>query len=205
MCIVSSFFGSGYAGLGSSSETSGLGEHIIIKSTVDGETVYVIYAHLSSEQRDSNGNFNFKAKDTVEAGQQLGFVGNTGDSVGVTGIHLHFEVRDVNWNDLDPRGYLPETPTVDGINTANANHAGAIIYHPLPKDPKQPDRIRPSNPNVVNSSNSSTPASVSSVYSHNQYGSYQYRDFNSTVPKPKPKPIYTKNYGGYYYLYDKFA
>jgi murein DD-endopeptidase MepM/ murein hydrolase activator NlpD len=59
----------------------------------DGKVIYychLLARHVAESQR-------------VEAGQILGIEGSTGRS---TGIHLHFEVRDVSGNQLDPCAYL---------------------------------------------------------------------------------------------------
>jgi murein DD-endopeptidase MepM/ murein hydrolase activator NlpD len=56
---------------------------------------YSIYGHLN--------NVNVKEGDTVTAGQQIGNMGNTGNSYGT---HLHFEMRDSNDNNIDPMPYL---------------------------------------------------------------------------------------------------
>jgi murein DD-endopeptidase MepM/ murein hydrolase activator NlpD len=53
------------------------------------------YAHLSS--------INVQKGVTVKQGQEIGKVGNTGDS---TGDHLHFEIRK-NGADLNPLKYVP--------------------------------------------------------------------------------------------------
>ena len=80
------------------------GNYIIIKCNVDGETVYMYYAHLNS--------FNVKVGATVKTGQQIGTVGNTGNS---SGPHLHFEVRNSSKHygnignpTLNPYNYLPK-------------------------------------------------------------------------------------------------
>lgn len=59
----------------------------------DGTVFY--YAHLSA--------FSVRDGDTVQAGQQLGEVGSTGNS---SGPHLHFEVRDASNRHFDPMGLL---------------------------------------------------------------------------------------------------
>lgn len=59
----------------------------------DGMVIY--YCHLASRA--------VEAGQRVSAGQILGIEGTTGRS---TGIHLHFEVRDYNAQQLDPCDYL---------------------------------------------------------------------------------------------------
>ncbi|MGA9870492.1 MAG: M23 family metallopeptidase [Rhodococcus sp. (in: high G+C Gram-positive bacteria)] len=68
----------------------GYGNLVRVKS---GNTV-TYYGHQSS--------VGVNVGDTVEAGDQLGTVGNTGNS---TGPHLHFEVRN-NGSSVEPLGYL---------------------------------------------------------------------------------------------------
>ena len=62
--------------------------------------VYTVYKHLSSVV--------VKAKDTVKAGQLIGYAGNTGDS---KGAHLHYEVQEGNTivNPKSLRGLLGNT------------------------------------------------------------------------------------------------
>lgn len=68
----------------------GYGKTVRVKS---GNTV-TYYAHQSS--------VNVSVGDTVEAGDELGAVGSTGNS---TGPHLHFEVRN-NGSSIEPLAYL---------------------------------------------------------------------------------------------------
>lgn len=60
----------------------GYGNHVIIDH---GNGVQTLYAHLEY--------LDVKVGDAVEQGQVLGKMGHTGRVYGVTGIHLHFEVR----------------------------------------------------------------------------------------------------------------
>lgn len=56
---------------------------------------YTLYAHLDS--------VNVSLNQTVNAGQVIGVMGNTGNSYG---SHTHFEVRDTNNVKIDPTPYL---------------------------------------------------------------------------------------------------
>jgi len=70
-----------------------------IVQKIEGQDVWVIYAHLSKSL--------VKAGDKVTKGQHIGESGNTGNS---SGPHLHFENRDnIRWSkgtDIDPAGVL---------------------------------------------------------------------------------------------------
>ena len=99
--------------------TSSYGKHVIIKSVVDGKTVYIYYCHLAS--------YSVSKGQTVTAGQQIGKVGSTGNS---SGNHLHYEVRNANKSygslsnpTLNPHDYLPKRAiSVSGLkNASNAN------------------------------------------------------------------------------------
>jgi len=58
-------------------------------------SVFSIYGHLHDYAVRCGG--------YVDAGQVIGSVGNTGNS---SGSHLHFELRDANWNLLNPQSYV---------------------------------------------------------------------------------------------------
>ncbi|WP_078555776.1 murein hydrolase activator EnvC family protein [Bacillus alkalicellulosilyticus] len=73
--VVDSFYSSSY------------GNTVIISHMIDGRTVTTLYAHLEN-RAVSRGQ-------SVERGQFLGNMGNTGRS---TGPHLHFEVHEGPWN-----------------------------------------------------------------------------------------------------------
>lgn len=70
----------------------GYGNHVVIDH---GNGFVTLYAHLNS--------IFVKAGETVSAGQQIGTVGNTGNS---TGPHLHFEIRYQGYP-RNPYNYLP--------------------------------------------------------------------------------------------------
>ena len=69
------------------SYSSSYGNMVIISHVVNGKQVSTLYAHL--ERLDVS------AGQSVSKGQQLGLMGNTGQSFGA---HLHFEVHGGGWN-----------------------------------------------------------------------------------------------------------
>ncbi|MEJ1088930.1 M23 family metallopeptidase [Microbacterium sp. Mu-80] len=80
----------------SSESHYGYGVAVVIDSVVGGQRVSTLYAHMT------NGTRAVQAGQTVEAGQFIGKVGNTGRSFGA---HLHFEVE-VNGSRVEPIGWL---------------------------------------------------------------------------------------------------
>lgn len=80
----------------SSESYFGYGVAVVIDSVVGGKRVSTLYAHMV------NGTRAVQAGQTVEAGQFIGKVGNTGRSYGA---HLHFEVK-VNGSLVEPIGWL---------------------------------------------------------------------------------------------------
>lgn len=76
-------------------DSGGYGNYIMIDhGTFEGDHYVTLYAHMSSVAVSSG--------QTVKAGQTVGYVGATG---GVTGPHLHFEIR-VNGSPTDPMDYF---------------------------------------------------------------------------------------------------
>ena len=63
-------------------DSKGYGNFIIVKHDINGEVLYSAYAHLSKR--------NVQVGDKVKKGETIGLSGKTG---GVTGPHLHFEIR----------------------------------------------------------------------------------------------------------------
>ncbi|WP_349408758.1 M23 family metallopeptidase [Pseudalkalibacillus sp. SCS-8] len=83
--------------------SSSYGEVIIVRHSIKGEVHETLYAHMRSGTRK------FSVGDTVNVGDVLGLMGNTGE--GSTGQHLHFEIHDGTWNSsksnsVDPENYI---------------------------------------------------------------------------------------------------
>lgn len=80
--------------------SSSYGNCIFIAHSINGQVYTTVYAHLESRGVGSGA--------TVSKGQQIGYMGNTGQS---TGKHLHFEIHKGPWNAaksnaVNPMGYL---------------------------------------------------------------------------------------------------
>lgn len=76
------------------------GNVVFISHRINGQTYTTVYAHLSS--------YSVGTGQTVKQGQQIGIMGNTGDS---QGQHLHFELHAGQWNQsksnaVNPMPYL---------------------------------------------------------------------------------------------------
>ena len=74
------------------------GNQVRLTHEVNGETYETIYAHLNKFVPD------LKAGDTVKAGQQIGYMGSTGNS---DGVHLHLAVK---WLGSTAKGYKQTLP-----------------------------------------------------------------------------------------------
>lgn len=74
------------------------GHEVIIRGDLDGRTYR--YAHLRDTPLVKKG-------DHVRTGQQIGYVGATGNAASV-GCHLHFELRSPSGRLLDPQPFLHE-------------------------------------------------------------------------------------------------
>ncbi len=75
------------------------GNHVMISHSINGKTMTTVYAHLHSSPYVSVGQ-------SVSRGQQLGTMGNTGNSYGA---HLHFEIYNGVYNypyAVNPRQYI---------------------------------------------------------------------------------------------------
>ncbi|MBD1381413.1 murein hydrolase activator EnvC family protein [Metabacillus arenae] len=77
--------------------SSSYGNVVFLTHNINGKVYTTVYAHLSARQ--------VSAGQSVSKGQQIGLLGNTGDS---TGPHLHFEIHNGAWkNPVDPMNFLP--------------------------------------------------------------------------------------------------
>ncbi|WP_257391388.1 murein hydrolase activator EnvC family protein [Cytobacillus gottheilii] len=81
--------------------SSSYGNAIFVAHSIDGVVYTTVYAHLSSRSVGSGA--------VVSKGQQLGYMGNTGQSYGQ---HLHFELHRGQWNAsksnaINPVGIVP--------------------------------------------------------------------------------------------------
>lgn len=83
--------------LGNSPNQSALGTHVSIRHVIDGRMLVSVYGHLRA------GSTRFRPGDTVDSGDQIGLVGNTGRS---TGPHLHLEIRLNGVTPIDPLVWL---------------------------------------------------------------------------------------------------
>ncbi len=77
---------------------SGFGNAVVLEGVVGGAPIETAYAHMVPGSRL------VQAGETVKAGQQIGSVGNTGNS---WGNHLHIEVH-INGDLMDPIVWLAE-------------------------------------------------------------------------------------------------
>ncbi|PLR73740.1 peptidase M23 [Bacillus sp. UMB0728] len=81
--------------------SSSYGNVVFISHSIEGQVYTTVYAHLSSRSIGTGA--------TVSKGQQIGIMGNTGDS---QGQHLHFELHRGPWNAsksnaINPIGIVP--------------------------------------------------------------------------------------------------
>lgn len=75
------------------------GVHVTIQHDIDGVTFRSAYAHMQS------GSMTLQIGDTVERGQILGRVGNTGQSFGA---HLHFVIQTADGTFINPLTWMRE-------------------------------------------------------------------------------------------------
>jgi peptidoglycan LD-endopeptidase LytH len=72
---------------GHTSDTGSFGRVVVLKFSIALKDLYAAYCHLSNET--------VKIGDKVQAGDQVGFTGNSGNASSMKGLdqHLHFEIR----------------------------------------------------------------------------------------------------------------
>jgi murein DD-endopeptidase MepM/ murein hydrolase activator NlpD len=85
--------------VGSSVADGSWGTHVTIEHNVDGVVFRSSYAHMQS------GSMPLSLGDTVERGQVIGLVGNTGQSMGA---HLHFTIQTESGTFINPLPWLNE-------------------------------------------------------------------------------------------------
>lgn len=114
--LYSMFSGSVYAAVQSSGD---FGNYIIIQSQYEGETIYVLYAHLNSIEVQ-NG-------EQINTSSFIGLTGDTGNAAG-TEPHVHIEVRkNINehgYNNapaFDPENYMSTKFDESGNPTPPSN------------------------------------------------------------------------------------
>ncbi|MES9685843.1 peptidoglycan DD-metalloendopeptidase family protein, partial [Gottfriedia acidiceleris] len=81
-------------------KSSSYGNVVFVSHNIDGKVFTTVYAHMNS--------YNVSSGQTVSKGQQIGYMGNTGQSFGQ---HLHFELHAGAWNQsksnaVDPEKYI---------------------------------------------------------------------------------------------------
>lgn len=85
--------------VGSTVADGSWGTHVTIEHVIDGVVFRSSYAHMQS------GTMPFSVGDTVERGQVVGLVGNTGQSFGA---HLHFTIQTEAGTFVDPLPWMRE-------------------------------------------------------------------------------------------------
>ena len=115
-------------------EGSTAGEYITLEHDGTDSIAYSRYLHL---YEGSTNHLN--VGDTVEKGQEIGKVGNTGRS---TGNHLHFELQDENSASFDPESFVISTS-----NGVDDNREG--IYKDNTNSDEPPDPLSQTTPATV--------------------------------------------------------
>lgn len=83
-------------------DNGGLGAYVMIDHVIDGRRITSVYAHMQE------GSVNVDQGQSVQVGDIIGLVGNTGQS---TGPHLHFEILLDGTTPTDPYAWLSERVT----------------------------------------------------------------------------------------------
>ena len=85
-----------------SSSDGGLGQHVVIEHSINGQKVQTIYGHMIF------GSQTVTVGQIIARGTIIGLVGSTGAS---TGDHLHFEVRPGGGDAVEPLSWLAKNVT----------------------------------------------------------------------------------------------
>lgn len=104
----------------STSNSGANGRYVIIRHTIDGQTVYSFYAHLSSV------NSAIISDNTVNKGDRIGVAGGSGyNSDSYYGTHLHFAIVDTLWSSGGYYGYA------DSFTGNTKVYSGVTYYNPV--------------------------------------------------------------------------
>ena len=101
-------------------EKNSFGNFVVVRSTINGQTVYIKFNHLNSVSVSKD--------QVISAGDILGLsgtTGNAGDHPGAKPImpHIHIEVFDSSWHTLNPQPYLTTKfdANYNAISSSNCN------------------------------------------------------------------------------------
>jgi murein DD-endopeptidase MepM/ murein hydrolase activator NlpD len=114
-----------------------MGNRVLIKHKVDGQTYYTFYNHLKSIESRIPLN---DVRDTVhvDAGE---VIGQAGDSNSAGELHLHFELLGANMKPIDPYGIYGITDQYPDPRGKNGKLAGKKSY--FLTNPPQPFGVTP--------------------------------------------------------------
>ncbi|SEN73122.1 Peptidase family M23 [Amphibacillus marinus] len=108
----------------SENNQNGYGQCIFIVHNINGQTWETVYAHMRDNSRTVS------VGQTVRQNQQIGVMGNTGDS---SGQHLHFELHKGRWNGsksnaVNPLNYLDVKEEPNPITVPNETPSDNNYY-----------------------------------------------------------------------------
>ena len=80
--------------------TFSAGNSVYIQGTINGRTYTTVFWHLTDVF--------VEVRDVVEVGSIIGTSGRTGNAShdGCAGPHLHYQVQDSNWEEVDPEEFI---------------------------------------------------------------------------------------------------
>ena len=158
-----------------------MGNRVLIKHKVDGQTYFTFYNHLASMPKKIPLN---DIKDTVhvDAGEVIGEAGDS-NSPGV--LHLHLELLDENFKPIDPYGIYGITDQYPDPRGKNGKDAGKKNY--FLTDPPQPFNFVPKSTDTP----SATEAGAESASPTSVPGSGAIASASPSVMTPSPAPTAT--------------